>query len=91
MDVSGDGDIGGLDRNILAVSWGAEEEDEDYCYYADVNGDGDVGGVDRNFLGSNWGAEAGDGDLVYPKSLAAADNVFAEFASADFGADLSIF
>ncbi len=91
MDVSGDGDIGGLDRNILAVSWGAEEGDEDYCYYADVNGDGDVGGVDRNFLGSNWGAEAGDGDLVYPKSLAAADNVFAEFASADFGADLSIF
>ena len=28
MDINNDGDVGGLDRNILAVSWGSEEGDD---------------------------------------------------------------
>ena len=91
MDINNDGDIGGLDRNILAVSWGAEEGDDEYRYYADINADGDVGGLDRNFLGSNWGGEAGDDDLTYPRPVRAADAVFADYASADLDADLDIF
>ena len=78
MDINGDCDIGGLDRNILAVSWGAEEGDGEYEYYADINADGDVGGLDRNFLGTNWGAETGDGDLIYPPARAA-DAVFSQY------------
>ncbi len=79
MDINNDGDIGGLDRNILAVSWGAEEGDDEYRFYADINADGDIGGLDRNFLGSNWGAEAGDDDLTYPRAvraLATGDELF---------------
>ena len=91
MDINGDGDIGGLDRNILAVSWGGEEGEDEYWYYADINADGDIGGLDRNYLGTNWGAEAGDDDLAYPKPLAAADIVFAEYQPADLEMDLGIF
>lgn len=91
MDVSGDGDIGGVDRNILAVSWGAEEGEDEYRYYADINADGSVGGLDRNYLGPNWGAETGDDGLLYPRPVAAADAVFAEYESGDLGIDLSIF
>ena len=91
MDVNGDGDIGGLDRNILAVSWGAEEGDGEYQFCADINADGDVGGLDRNFLGSNWGAEAGDGDLTYPKPLAVTDIAFAAYGSGELEADPDMF
>ena len=85
-----DGDIGGLDRNILAVSWGTEEGDDEYQYYADINADGDIGGLDRNFLGSNWGAEAGDEDLTYPRPVRA-DAVFAAYESGDLDIDFDVF
>ena len=90
MDINNDGDVGGLDRNILAVSWGAEEGDEEYQFYADINADGDVGGLDRNFLGSNWGAEAGDEDLTYPRPVRA-DAVFAAYEAGDLDVDFGVF
>ena len=90
MDINNDDDIGGLDRNILAVSWGAEEGDDEYQYYADINADGDVGGLDRNFLGSNWGGEAGDDDLTYPRP-ARADAVFAAYEAGDLDVDFDVF
>ena len=90
MDINNDGDIGGLDRNILAVSWGTEEGDEEYQFYADINADGDVGGLDRNFLGSNWGAESGDEDLTYPRPVRA-DAVFAAYESGDLDVDFDVF
>ena len=89
MDVNGDGDIGGLDRNILAASWGCEEGEGEYRYCADINADGDVGGLDRNFLGVNWGAEAGGADLTYPRPLAAA--VFAAYESGGLETDPGVF
>ena len=91
MDINNDGDIGGLDRNILATSWGTEEGDDGYRYYADINADGDIGGLDRNFLGSNWGAEAGDDDLSYPRPVRAADAVFAAYEPGDPDADFGVF
>ena len=91
MDINNDGDIGGLDRNILATSWGTEEGDDGYRYYADINADGDIGGLDRNFLGSNWGAEAGDDDLSYPRPVRAADAVFAAYEPGDPNADFGVF
>ena len=90
MDINNDGDIGGLDRNILAVSWGTEEGDDEYQYYADINADGDIGGLDRNFLGSNWGAEAGDEDLTYPRPVRA-DAVFAAYEAGDLDVDFDVF
>ena len=91
MDINNDGDIGGLDRNVLASSWGAEEGDDEYKYYADINADDDVGGLDRNFLGSNWGAEAGDDDLSYPRPVRAADAVFAAYEAGDLDVEFDAF
>ena len=90
MDINGDGDIAGSDRTIMAISWLAEEGDENYHYYADINGDGEVSNTDRPLIGQNWNKEAGDDDLTYPKPLAA-DAVFCEFASADLGMESDVF
>ena len=90
MDINNDGDIGGIDRVIMAQSWFAEEDDEDYIPAADIDGNGDVGGIDRAFLANNWFNEVGIDDMIYPRPLAA-DVVFNEFASADLGVDLDVF
>ena len=90
MDINNDEDISGGDRTLLAASWLAEEDDDNYRPYADINGDGDVGGADRAYLSNNWLGEAGDDDLQYPPAKAA-NAFFAEFASADLDADLGIF
>lgn len=70
MDINNDGDIGGVDRVILAQSWLAEEGDEDYIPAADIDGNGDVGGIDRAFLANNWLNEVGVDDMIYPRPLA---------------------
>jgi hypothetical protein len=90
MDINNDGDIGGIDRVILAQSWLAEEGDDDYIPAADINGNGDVGGIDRAFLANNWLNEVGVDDMIYP-SPKAADAVFAEFKSADIETILDVF
>ena len=90
MDINNDEDISGGDRTLLAQSWLAEEDDDNYHYYADINGDGDVGGADRAYLANNWLAEAGDDGLQYPPAKRA-DAFFAEFASADLDVDLGAF
>ena len=91
MDINGDGDITGVDRTIMISSWLTEEGDDDYRYCADINGDGDVSGSDLVFLSNNWLCEVGVDDLVYPRPLAAADTVFAEFASAELDVDPDVF
>ena len=90
MDINGDGDISGPDRAALSKSWLADESSETFRYYADINGDGDVSGPDRNILSVNWLCESDDPNLLYPRPVAA-DMVFAEFASANLGADLDVF
>lgn len=70
MDINNDGDIGGIDRVILAQSWLAEEGDVDYIPAADIDGNGDVGGIDRAFLANNWLNEEGVDDMIYPRPLA---------------------
>ena len=91
MDVNGDGDISGGDRAILAQSWLSAEGDGGYIPAADINADGDISGGDRAYLSNNWLCEAGDGDLIYPKSLAAADIVFAVYDSGDLEVDPNLF
>jgi hypothetical protein len=90
MDINNDGDIGGIDRVILAQSWLAEEGEDDYIPAADIDGNGDVGGIDRAFLANNWLNEVGVDDMIYPRPKAA-DVVFSEFASADLAVDLDVF
>jgi hypothetical protein len=90
MDINGDGDIGGIDRVILAQSWLAEEGEDDFIPAADIDGNGDVGGIDRAFLANNWLNEVGVDDMIYPRPQAA-DVVFSEFASADLAVDLDMF
>jgi hypothetical protein len=90
MDVNGDGDIGGIDRVILAQSWLAEEGEDDYIPAADIDGNGDVGGIDRAFLANNWLNEVGVDEMIYPRPQAA-DVVFSEFASVDLAVDLDVF
>lgn len=70
MDINNDGDIGGIDRVILAQSWLAEEGDDDYIPAADIDGNGDVGGIDRAFLANNWLNEVDVDDMIYPRPLA---------------------
>ena len=91
MDINGDGDVTGVDRTIMMSAWFSEEGDDDYRYCADINGDGDVSGSDLVFLSNNWLCEVGVDDLVYPRPLAAADTVFAEFASAELDVDPDVF
>ena len=82
MDINGDGDISSGDRQLLSLSWLAEEGSETYRYYADINGDGDISGPDRNILSANWLCDADDPYLLYPRPVAA-EIAFAEYASAD--------
>ena len=92
MDINNDDDISGSDRTLLAASWLAEEDEENYRAYADINGDGDVGGADRAYLSNNWlkSVEDDADDLQYPPAKAA-DLFFAEFASADLNVDFGVF
>ena len=90
MDINNDRAIAGADRRLMSVSWLAEEGEESYQYYADINGDGDVSNADRSYLSNNWLKDVDEDGLNYPKPLAA-DMVFAEFTSADLGADLAVF
>ncbi len=91
MDVNNDGDISGADRMTILSAWLSEEGDADYRDDADVDGDGGVSGADLVFLSANWLSEAGDDGLVYPRPARAADAVFAEYASAERGADPDVF
>ena len=91
MDINADGDITSADRLLLSKSWLAEEGDDRYEYYCDLDGDSDISNSDRFVLSANWLKESDDPKLLYPRPLAAADTVFAEFASADFDIDLDEF
>lgn len=90
MDINNDYAIAGADRRLVSASWLSEEGDDSYRYYADINADGDISNADRAYLTNNWLKDVGEDELNYPKP-ATADMVFAEFASADFGADLDVF
>ncbi|MBO7725829.1 MAG: fibronectin type III domain-containing protein, partial [Thermoguttaceae bacterium] len=90
MDINNDGDIGGIERVILAQSWLAKEGDDDYIPAADIDGNGDVVGTDRAFLANNWLNEVGIDDMIYPRPLAA-DLVFAVYESGELDADLNVF
>ena len=91
MDINADGDITSADRLLLSKSWLAEEGDDRYEYYCDLDGDSDISNSDRFVLSANWLKESDDPKLLYPRPLAAADTVFAEFASADIEIDLDEF
>ena len=90
MDADGNGDISGSDRGIVAGAWLAEEGDDRYRYCADIDADGDVSNSDRALVSLNWLASADDDGLIYPRA-AAADAVFAEYASAEIGAGTDLY
>jgi hypothetical protein len=50
-DINGDGQVDGLDLNLLGADW---QSTSPVTPAADINGDGIVDGLDLNILGSNW-------------------------------------
>ena len=52
-DINGDGQVDGLDLNLLGADW---QSTSPVTPAADINGDGIVDGLDLNILGGNWQA-----------------------------------
>jgi hypothetical protein len=68
-DINGDGQVDGLDLNILGANW---QDSPTTLATGDINGDGTTDGLDLNLLGSNWqaGVPAPGAAIPEPASLA---------------------
>jgi hypothetical protein len=68
-DINGDGQVDGLDLNLLGADW---QSVSPVTPEADINGDGIVDGLDLNILGGNWqvGVPAPGAAIPEPASLA---------------------
>jgi hypothetical protein len=68
-DINGDGQVDGLDLNILGANW---QLTGTTLATGDINGDGTTDGLDLNLLGANWqaGVPAPGASIPEPASLA---------------------
>jgi hypothetical protein len=67
-DINGDGQVDGLDLNLLGADW---QSTSPVTPAADINDDGIVDGLDLNILGGNWqGGVPAPGVIPEPASLA---------------------